>query len=286
MINSYYTLITGAGKGFGKELAFECASRKMNLVLVALPGENLSGLVSFIIDAYGIDAIGIEKDLCKENACRELYEQVTALRLEVNMLINNAGVGCTEFFEDGCIHHYEKQIGLNVLATTLLTRLFIDTLKRNAPAYILNVGSLASFFLLAKKQVYGATKSYICYFSKSLRRELKEAEVHVTVVCPGGMYTNQSAIETINTGDYISRASGMHPEDVAPIAIDGLLKKKEVVIPGKINSTIAFLNGVLPRVIVSFFEVRTMKRLHTPKKQPVPVYSLPTYSNEVNKKIN
>src|SRR4030095_2734715 len=280
MNNRSYTLITGASKGFGKALAIECASRGMNLILVALQGEDLFNLAEDIKLTYTVDVIAIEKDLCEDGACYELFELVSALGLKVNMLINNAGIGSTELFKDGSLADYEKQIRLNVLAATMITRFFINVLRRNAPSYILNVGSLASFFSLAKKQVYGATKSYICYFSKSLRRELKGANVFVSVVCPGGMYTNTSVQETIKTGGYISRAAAMKPEDVAPVAIDGLLRKKEVIVPGKINRTIVFLDRILPRFVVRFFEVRTMKRLHNPymvaeqsQNDSIPVYS-------------
>ena len=84
------------------------------------------------------------------------------------MLINNAGIGSTIPFGEGSLELYEKQIKLNVLATTIITRLFLDNFERNTPSYILNVGSMASFFFLPKKQVYGGTKSYIHFFSKSL----------------------------------------------------------------------------------------------------------------------
>lgn len=268
MNNPFYTLITGASMGFGKGLALECARRRMNLILVALPGESLHKLAESIKATYTVDVVAIEKDLAEDQSCRELFETVHELDLQVNVLINNAGIGSTEFFCDGSMTRYEKQIRLNVLATTILTHLFLQMLKRNAPSYILNVGSLASFFSLQKKQVYGATKSFICYFSKSLRRELKNENVFVSVVCPGGMFTNKEVTQTIKTGNYISRLSSMNPEDVAPIALDGLLQKKEVVIPGRINRTIVFLDGVLPRFIVRFFEELTMKRLHTPRRPP------------------
>jgi short-subunit dehydrogenase len=129
------------------------------------------------------------------------------------------------------------------------------------------VGSLASFFSLQKKQVYGATKSFIYYFSKSLRRELRKDQIFVSIVCPGGMFTNPVSRQTIATGSYLARLSSMHPEKVAPIALDGLFQKKELIVPGRINKTLVFLDRFVPRFIVRFFEERTMRRLHTPPTQ-------------------
>jgi short-subunit dehydrogenase len=264
MNGQLYTLITGASKGFGRALAFECARRRMNLILVALPGEYLDELALHLRLIYFVDAIAIEQNLCLDDSCLELFKEVEAMGVSVNILINNAGVGSTEFFKEGFHIDYDKQIRLNVLATTMITRFFIDMLRKNEPAYILNVGSLASFFSLAKKQVYGATKSYISYFSKSLCKELKHENVFISVICPGGMYTNRSATETIKTGSYICRASCMRPEEVAPIAINGLLRKKEVIVPGKINRIIVLLNRILPRFVIRSLEARTMRRLHNP----------------------
>lgn len=108
-------------------------------------------------------------------AARANIKTIAAMNVEVNMLINNAGIGSTLFFAEGSADLYERQIKLNVLATTLITHFFLEMLKRHKRAYILNVGSMASFFCLPKKNVYGATKSFIYHFSRSLIKELKKS---------------------------------------------------------------------------------------------------------------
>ena len=258
----HYTLITGASEGFGRALAMDCARRGMNLVLVALPGSGLQLLSDHLRGRFNVDVVSLEKDLCLEDSCHAVYREVKALGLSVNMLVNNAGIGSTGMFEEGSIGLYERQIKLNVLATTMITRLFLDMLKTNSPSYILNVGSLASFFSLPRKQVYGATKSFIYYFSRSLRRELKKDQVHVSVLCPGGMYTNPAIIRVIQSGNYLSRLSSMEPEAVAPAAIDGLFRKKEVIIPGKLNKVFLLLDNIVPGFIKSMLVNQTMKSLH------------------------
>lgn len=260
-MRSNYTLITGASEGFGKALAIECASRKMNLILVALPGPEIYYLSDFIKRNYQVDVISIEADLTIEQNCFMIFEQVKAYGLHVNMLINNAGLGSTMLFSEGDIHFYQKQVRLNVAATTLLTRLFLDLLKTKAPAYILNVGSLCSFFFLAKKQVYGGTKSFIYFFSKSLNRELKSSGIHVSVICPGGMNTNVSVTLLNRSTSWLSRLAIMNPEAVAPIAIDGLLKGKEVIIPGRMNKLFLLFDKILPEAIKKMITNQQMKNL-------------------------
>ena len=259
MPNKKYTLITGASEGFGKALAIECACRKMNLILVALPGPELYYLADFIKRNYKVDVVAFENDLTIEENCILVYKQVMELGLAVNMLINNAGLGSTMLFSEGPISFYKKQIKLNILATTLLTHLFLEILKVNGPSYILNVGSLSSYFFLPKKQVYGATKSFIYCFSKSLNRELNKSEISVSVICPGNMNTNISVTQLLKTSNWLSRQSVMNPEDVAPHAINGLLNRKEVIIPGRLNKIFLLMNKLLPSFIKKLLIGRQMK---------------------------
>jgi short-subunit dehydrogenase len=266
MDNKVYTLITGSSEGLGKALAIECAKRQMNLVLVALPGPQLYALGDLIRANFPVDVVCIGLDLCRDESCAELYAKVCAQNLRVNMLINNAGIGSTVSFEQGCAGLYEKQIRLNVLATTLITRLFLPMLLNHARSYILNVGSLASFFYLPKKPVYGATKSFVYFFSRSLRKELKKSNVHVSVLCPGGLNTNISVTLHNRAGNYLSRLSVMNPEEIVSVAIDGLLSGKEVIIPGRLNNFFMLLDKVLPAGIKKILMERTMKKLEVSSK--------------------
>ena len=260
MRNKNFALITGASEGFGKAMALECAGRNMNLVLVALPGSGLSSLACFIERNYNVSVLYFEQDLSKREECRHLFEQIKANKISANVLINNAAMGGTHFFEEKDPEYYYRQIELNVLAPTLLTHLFLQTLKKNSPSHILNVGSLASFFSLPKKGVYGATKSYLVSFSKSLRRELKAKNVSVSTVCPGGMNTTPMLILQNKNMKGMGRWSVMNPEEVARIAIDGMLAGKELIIPGFWNRMFMLFNRLLPKWYKEILITRTMKQ--------------------------
>jgi short-subunit dehydrogenase len=261
MPQKYFTLITGASEGFGRALAIECARRCMHLILVALPDHKLNALAHLIMQQYGVDVVCIEKDLCEQNSCQEIYNEISAARLQVNILINNAGVGSTGFFEEGSLHAYERLIHLNILATTLLTRLFLGMLKGNSPSYILNVGSLAAYFPIPKKHVYGASKSYILYFSKCLRKELKKDGVHVSVICPGPMNTNSDVQAVIQSGNFLIRNSSFEPEKLAAPVITQLLHKKAVMLPGRLNKLYILVFTLLPDFVRTIITIRSTKKL-------------------------
>jgi short-subunit dehydrogenase len=199
-----------------------------------------------------------------------LHLQVLDAGLRVNILINNAGIGNTQLFAETPPELFKQQIKLNVLATTLLTSLFIPELKKNGPSNILNVGSLSSFFYLPKKQVYGATKSFIYFFSKSLRRELQHDDISVSVVCPGGMNTNFHVSLLNRSAGFISRMSILNPEDVAPVVIGKMIKGKEVIIPGTVNRLSMLLDKLLPVFMKKMITERLMKDLK-PVTQPKPI---------------
>jgi len=267
MHNELYTLITGASEGLGKALALECASRGMNIILVALPGAELKNLACYIEKNYGVRVLYFEHDLTKKEEYCKLYEEVKEKNLSVNILINNAGMGGTHFFEEKDAEYYHQQIALNVVAPTLITHLFLGDLENNHPSYILNVSSLASFFYLPKKQVYGGTKSYLVAFSKSLRKELKRKKVYVSTICPGAMNTTLSLILQNRTGPWLGRLSAMNPEDVAKIAMDHMLKRKEQIIPGFLNRFFIVLDKILPRFfkeILTDFQMNRVKVFKNP----------------------
>lgn len=263
MHNRKYTLITGSSEGFGRALAIECASRKMNLILVALPGPELNNLADHIKSHYWVDVVTLEKDLSIEEECVMVFNIISELGLSVNMLINNVGVGSTMLFSEGSVSFYQKQIKLNTITPMLLTHLFLDMLKENGPSHILNVGSLSSYFYLPKKPVYGPTKSFIYGFSKCLRRELKNDNINVSVVCPGNMNTNAVVVQLNKSSNWVSRQSVMNPDKVALIALEGLLKCKEVIIPGFVNKCFLVINKLLPSFVVDMIISNQMKKINS-----------------------
>ena len=249
MIQSF-ALITGASEGLGKFLAIECAERKMNLVLVALPGTNLQGLCRFLSNRYNIETCPFEMDLSEEANCYLLKKMLEEKKIRISVLINNAGMGGNFYFEQKDADYYSRLIALNIITPTLLCKLFLDDLKSQQPSYILNVSSLAGIFHLPQKQVYGGTKSYLIAFSNSLRSELKKDNIHVAVLCPGGMNTYwRILVENRIKGTWISRQSVMEPSEVAEIGIRKMLEKKALIIPGTINHLFIFFNKLIPAFI-------------------------------------
>ncbi|THD69843.1 SDR family NAD(P)-dependent oxidoreductase [Robertkochia marina] len=257
-----FTLITGASQGFGKALTVGSARRGKNLVLAALPGSGLPELALFLKRNYDVKVHIFEGDLTRSENCHALYTIVKEQDLKINSLINNAGILSRDYLENLTWDYLQLQMNLNMLTPTLLSKLFLPTLKQNIPSNILNVGSLACYFYLPGKQVYGATKAFILSFSQSLRRELKGSGVKVSVVCPGGMNTSASHTYQNRTAGWFTRQSIMNPEEVAEITLDKLMEGKEIIIPGKVNQSFLVLDKILPKYLKELITAKAMKNLN------------------------
>ncbi|TNJ44684.1 SDR family NAD(P)-dependent oxidoreductase [Tamlana fucoidanivorans] len=244
-----YTLITGASQGLGKSIALEFAKRNMNLVLVALPKSGLPELSKFIKENMYVEVHYIEIDLSTVDSCYAISEYITTHNLPIKNLVNNAGVLSRGLFDNLDEAFILKQIAVNVTTPTLLIKLLLNNMKSVAPASILNISSMASFFALPKKQVYGATKAYLTSFSKSLRKELKTTNISVTTICPGGLNTTTRLCYQNRIVSWVTRKTVLNPEDASKIAIEAMLRKQRLIVPGFVNKCLMILDKLLPEFI-------------------------------------
>ncbi len=178
-------LITGASSGIGKELAIIHAQQGGNLVLVARRADKLNELKQTLESQHKVSVYVIAKDLTNANAPQEVYDEVQTQGITVDYLINNAGFGGRGKFHERSIEDDLAMINLNIVALTLLTKLFLpDFVKRNS-GKILNTSSTASFMPGPLQAVYFATKTYVTFLSNAIAEELYDTNVTVTNLMPG-----------------------------------------------------------------------------------------------------
>jgi uncharacterized protein len=259
-----FALITGGSTGLGKELAIECARRKMNLLLVSLPGEGLPELCAAIAEKYHVTAEYYEADLTGKGQVEGLFSWVTG-NFPVNMLINNAGIGGTASFESASPDFIDRMIQLNIRVTSLLTRLLMPELKLHEKSYILNVSSMAAFSPLPYKTIYPATKAFVYHFSRGLRAELRNTNITVSVVNPGPIMTNPDVVSRIKKQGALARLALVPASTIARISVNGLLVGKPVIVPGILNRINVTLLRLIPcgiRVAVSSRIIRRELQQH------------------------
>jgi len=240
-----YTLITGASLGLGREFAIACAKRGMNLLLVSLPGENLPALGKDLSEKYEIDAMIYEYDLTKKEALFELIGLIND-HYSVNMIINNAGFGGCMHFGSSSTDYLDNMIQLNIRAVSLITRLMIPELMRHPKAWILNISSMAGFSPMPYKTIYPASKAFIYSFSRGLAEELKNTPIHISVVSPGPIMTNEDVISRINKQGFFGKLCVYKAEYIASTSLNQMLKGKHVIVPGFPNKLYRLLLKMVP----------------------------------------
>ncbi|HWB25873.1 MAG TPA: SDR family NAD(P)-dependent oxidoreductase [Chitinophagaceae bacterium] len=246
-MNNKTAIITGASEGLGKSFAIELADQNCNLVLVALPQSGLPQLAAFIRRNFDVSVIYFEMDLTQTESCINLFSHLKQQNITADILINNAGLGNWSWFEEKSLSFYRAQIELNIITPVLLTRIFLAQVPKEKRSYLMNVGSLGGLFIVPKKQVYGATKSFIRYFTNCLRMELSNSNTSVTLLSPGGINTKPELLVLNHRIKGISRFTILEPEQVARKALKGMFKGKKEIIPGRLNRLLVALNKILPQ---------------------------------------
>jgi uncharacterized protein len=244
--DNYYALITGASSGIGKALTIECARRGMNMFLIALPGNGFDKFAQEIKNEYKVKVDYLAIDLTQSNAPQNIYDHAKKMGYNINMLFNNAGNGHLGKFEDMQTERVEEMIHLNLRALTVLSLLFINDMKTMEKAHILNVGSLGAYTPIAFKSVYVATKSYVYYFTKSLRQEFSSTNIRFSVLMPGAVITNSEIQKRIKKAGFFGKVSSLTPEYVADYTLKAMEKRRFMIMPGFANRAIFNVSACIP----------------------------------------
>ncbi len=223
-------LITGASSGIGREFARIHAEKGGDLVIVARSEDKLIALKKELEEEYSVQVTVIAKDLARPEAAKEIHEEVEALGLEVEYLINNAGFGGQGKFHERNWEEDLAMIQLNVVSLTALTRYFLPACVKRNSGRILNVSSTASLMPGPLQAVYFATKAYVTSFSNALTGELHDTNVTVTALMPGATETEFASTSGMEDTDLFSKTAS--PRSVAEDGYGAMLAGKMNVIAG------------------------------------------------------
>lgn len=189
-IDGCSALITGASAGIGREFARQLAGRAGSLVLVARRGERLEQLRDELIKRDPNLHVRIRAtDLSRNDQLKELCDWLAREKIDIDFLINNAGLGDMGPFATSDSARVDQIIQVNIAALTLLTRKLLPPMIAKKSGSILNVSSSAGFLPIAGFAVYAATKAYVTSFSEAIRAELSGCGIMVTTLCPGPVHT-------------------------------------------------------------------------------------------------
>ncbi len=177
MISGARVLLTGASGGIGCALVTALARRGADLVVSSRDPSRL--------DDVAAGASFVPADLTDEEQVRHLAEEAG----EVDVLINNAGVGWYGNAAQMPCTDVRRLVEINMLAPLLLTRLLLPGMTGRRRGHIVFVGSVAGHLGVENEAVYSATKAALRTYAEALRAEVRRQGVGVSVVSPGAVAT-------------------------------------------------------------------------------------------------
>jgi uncharacterized protein len=252
-LNGCSALITGASAGIGREFARQLANRARTLVLVARREQRLNELREELHNRNAQLQVHIRVvDLCDKAQIDELVRWLEQNKIEIDFLINNAGLGDYGSIATSDIERDNRILQVNIAALTFLTRQLLPAMIARKRGAILNVSSSAGFLPIPGMGVYAATKAYVNSFTEALRGELQNTGVTATALCPGPVHTEFGDVAARPGCDpergpefiYVSVEQTVHDSLAAVEA------NKPLVIPGAFMKLGMFLVRITPMSIL------------------------------------
>jgi len=194
-MKTHFALITGASSGIGYAFARELARHGFNLLIVSNEDAIHEKAEILRVDFPAIEVISRVQDLGTQTSARELYEFTKEQQVEVEALVNNAGVYHDIDILDDSERFTSLILNLHMYTPAMLCYLYGQEMRERKHGYILNVCSVTNKIAIQRLGTYSSTKAFLNNFTRSLHIELKKFGVHVTNVSPGAVDTGLYSIK-------------------------------------------------------------------------------------------
>lgn len=202
-------VITGGASGFGLALARDCAAHAMSAVLLDLDGERAAAEAARL-SSGGAPCLGLALDVADEVSVRAAAESVAERFGRADLVISNVGVqlfGAVERLTD---REWNWVLDVNVTGSARVARSFLPLLRRSDAPHLAFTTSSSVLDPAARLGVYQASKFAVWGLAETLRLELAEEGITVSVIMPSGMVTR-----------HLETSEGAQPADIRrPIAAD------------------------------------------------------------------
>lgn len=248
------TLITGGLSGIGKALACEAAKNENHVVLVQRRSDE-----SFNEELQKLGAASCHQlsyDLCKIENIENLYTDLQSLNLDVDILINNAGMLTGGILEEQDPLKIQSMLTLNLTTPILLTRKLLPNMLKRKSGKIVNNCSVTARIALPGNSTYGASKSGLLHFSNGLRQELRDTGVSVLALLTPGVKTemfddiHRQFDKNMDTG-FLTHIPA---EQWAQMVWSAIGSDKDILWPKGPEKVAVFLSTYLPSLMEGRFD--------------------------------
>jgi len=200
-------LITGCSTGFGRELAREALLQGYRVVVSARNPQDVQDLVA----GYPDTSLALALDVTNVQQIGNAITQSLAKFGQIDVLVNNAGIGYFSSIEEADEIEIRKMFEINVFGLAHMTQAVLPHMRARKSGHILNIASIGGLRSFPGVGFYNATKYAVDGLSESLAKEVAPLGIKVTIICPSGFRTDwagRSANETPSTlPDYATTAA-------------------------------------------------------------------------------
>ena len=258
-------LITGASSGIGRELAREFARHGHPVLLVAPVAAELRLLADELEREFGVHAQPLALDLTQAGAIAELAAHPESADVEI--LVNNAGLGQRGKFWETPLDRDLDMIRLNIEAVVRLTKHFLPLMVNRGHGRILNTASIAGFEPGPLLAVYHASKAFVLSWSQALSIELEGTGVTATALCPGPTDTDFFPKADLTETNAFQKANVMPPQEVAEIGYRALMQGEAVEVAGGLNKAMVASRRLMPKSVQARKNRKLYSRSGSQKRQ-------------------
>jgi short-subunit dehydrogenase len=241
-------LVTGASAGIGRAFAHVFAAHGFDVILTARREERLRELASELETEHRARAHVLAADLADPATPGRLVKDIAAKDLRVDALVNNAGYGVPGTYAKTEWRAQRDFIQVLMTAPCELTHRLLPGMLARGRGYVVNIASVAGLVPgSASHTLYGASKSFMIQFSRSLHHEHEGTGIHVTAVCPG--FTYSEFHDVTGARDRVSKLPSwmwMTSEAVAEQGYSAAMRNVPVYVNGRHNRCLVFLAKHLP----------------------------------------
>lgn len=256
-IADHTTLITGASRGIGKSLAEVCARKRAHLILVSrtLP----KGLREDLLALGALSVRSFDFDLSKKSNVDALVSEIKTGKVNVDILINNAGLLTGGLLEEQDPDDIEQMLNVNILALIRLTRLLLPRMLERKSGVIVNNASVTGKMFFPCASTYAASKAAVIAFTESLKQELRGTGVRTVLMITPGVKTEMfDDIEKLYGGHLdTSILSSIPSLEWAEKTIDGIESGADTIWPGGSSwfgvKTASYLPDLFEKIVSSKF---------------------------------
>jgi short-subunit dehydrogenase len=247
-------LLWGAWSGLGLAFARLVAPRAKALILVARRVERLDELKrELVAGRKDLRVETIPCDLASREDVAKVIAEVAARGLEVDVLVNNAGVGMMGLYERADAAKTAFMIDLNVTSLSLLTLAFLPGMVARGRGGILNISSGFGLATMPLFAAYCGTKHFVTGFTEGLRADLAGTGVVATQVCPGPVATEFEQAMGNTTSAKVPAFIEITAEHCARASLHAFERDRGMVVPGLVMKLVMLINAFSPRFMRRVF---------------------------------